>query len=597
MKNLTFIIFLFWGIITPGQEAFPEWAKGIVWYQIFPERFRNGDTTNDPGMEKVFDNDEDRIENWTVTPWTSSWFERAGWERESGRGMPEIMYLRRYGGDIQGIIEKLDYLKNLGIDAIYLNPMFDAPSLHKYDGATYHHIDANFGPDPRGDQELIKGEKPYDPESWIWTSADELFVKLIDEVHKRDMRIIIDGVFNHTGRDFFAFRDVLEKGEKSMFADWYSIEQFDDPNTPNDEFDYKAWWGIKSLPEFNRDEDNLLPGPKEYIFASTKRWMDPNNDGNPDDGIDGWRLDVAREVPTGFWKEWSALVKSVNSAAYITGELWEDSPDLVGENQPFDALMNYSFAMAVNDYFIAQVEKIKTSEFIDQLKSIQSNYSFNTMLVLQNLLSSHDTDRLASMVANPDRGYDRDAREDNPDYNPGKLSDEEYEYLKLIVAFQMTYIGSPMIYYGDEVGMWGADDPHDRKPMVWDDLIYDDEVIEASSGFKKGYGSYIVKQNEDLQAFYRKMIELRKRSEAIQFGTINFIYFDDNKRSFVFSRVFKDDAVLVAFNIGEVADVVELDFEHNKVEAEEMFDLSPLEISKKIQITIPAKSFKVYQLK
>ena len=597
MKKILLSIFILLGITINAQEAFPEWAKGIVWYQIFPERFRNGDESNDPGMEKVFDNDDEGNESWRVTPWTSSWFERSDWERNTRRDMPEVIYFRRYGGDIQGIINKLDYLENLGIDAIYLNPMFDAPSLHKYDGATYHHIDANFGPDPRGDIALIEGEKPYDPESWIWTSADELFVKLINEIHKRDMRIIIDGVFNHTGRDFFAFKDVLDKGEESMFADWYSIEQFDDPDTPNDEFDYKGWWGIKSLPEFNRDEDNLLPGPKEYIFASTKRWMDPNKDGDPSDGIDGWRLDVAREVPMGFWKEWSALVKSVNPKAYISGELWEDSPDLVGEDKPFDALMNYSFAMAVNDYFIAQVDKIKTSEFIERLKKIQLNYSFNTLLVLQNLLSSHDTDRLASMVINPDRDYDRDAREDNPDYDPRKLTPKEYEYMKLIVAFQMTYIGSPMIYYGDEVGMWGADDPHDRKPMVWDDLMYENEVIDESSGFKKGYGSYLVEQNKDLLKFYKKMIELRKRSEAIQYGGINFIYFNDEKQSFVFSRMFNDDAVLVAFNIGETADVIELDFENNKVEAEEMFDLSPLEINEKIQITVPAKSFKIYQLK
>ncbi len=170
---------------------------------------------------------------------------------------------------------------------------------------------------------------------------------------------------------------------------------------------------LNHLPDFNRTKTDLADGPKEYILNSTKRWMDPNGDGDPSDGIDGWRLDVAREVPIGFWKQWSKVVKTINPQSLIVGELWELSSDFVSDDGPFDALMNYNFAFAVNDFFIDDTTKISVDEFIEKLKQIDETYPETNLFVLQNLLTSHDTERLSSLIQNPDRNYDSGANEEN----------------------------------------------------------------------------------------------------------------------------------------------------------------------------------------
>lgn len=214
-----------------------------------------------------------------------------------------VSFDRRYGGDLQGVIDRLPYLDFLGVTALYFNPISWARSLHKYDGSSYHHVDPHLGPGPDGDKALIAQETPTDPSTWHVTTADSLFFALLEKAHARDIRIIIDGVFNHTGRDFLAFADLVENPTDSRYADWYAVNSFDDPAAPDtSEFDYAGWWGVTSLPEFanNEADTNLQPRPKDYIMAATIRWMDPNGDGNSSDGIDGWRLDVAEEVPVGF---------------------------------------------------------------------------------------------------------------------------------------------------------------------------------------------------------------------------------------------------------------------------------------------------------
>ena len=547
-KSLLLITLILITSLNIVKAQTPDWAKGIVWYQIFPERFENGDISNDPTAERVFSDLDYDIAEWQITSWTSNWFEKDEWMRSTGRN---DIYLRRYGGDIQGIINRLDYLKELGIGAIYLNPVFDAVSLHKYDGSTFHHIDRNFGPNPIEDSKMIISETPHDPSTWNWTNADKLFLELIKEVHKRDMKIIIDGVFNHTGRNFWAFQDLLKNGENSVYKNWYRVESFDDPQTEANELKYRGWWNIASLPEINRNENDLHPEPKNYIFEITKRWMDPNGDGNTEDGIDGWRLDVAREVPLGFWNDWNSLVKSINKDAVIVGELWELSPDFVGTDKPFDALMNYNFAFAVNDYFIADKRKISRDKVIQNLKKIDQNYPVDNLLLLQNLVDSHDTERIASIIKNPDRNYDRDGSSGNADYDPSKPTDKQYQLQKVIAAFQMTYRGAPMIYYGDEVGMWGADDPHCRKPMVWSDKIYDNEIIDAGSDFKKGFGNYSVKVNGDLLTAYRKLIAIRNNHKSLQLGTVEFLEVDLPENVFAFLREYENEKIYAIFNISE----------------------------------------------
>lgn len=591
MKVKIFLLLIVISVtVFPQKEKVPLWAKGVVWYQIFPERFANGDTTNDPEAEKVFINNRKIPEGWKISKWTSNWFAQSEWEKKLGGDVRNHLYERRYGGDIQGIIDRLDYIKELGIGAIYLNPVFEAVSLHKYDGSSYHHIDVNFGPDPVGDRKIMSSEIPDNPDTWKWTEADKLFLKLIDEVHKRGMKIIIDGVFNHTGVQFWTFQDIVNYQEQSKYKDWYLIDAFDDPVTATDEFDYKGWWNIKSLPEFNRTKDDLATGPKEYIFNSTKKWMDPDGDGDPSDGIDGWRLDVAREVPIGFWKQWRNIVKTVNNQSLIVGELWELSPDFISNDGAFDALMNYNFAFAVNDLFIAEKNKITIDEFIDKLHQIDDTYPLQNLYVLQNLLSSHDTERLSSLIQNPDRKYEHDANEGNKNYKPGKPTGEDIEKQKLVAAFQLLYRGAPMIYYGDEVGMWGADDPHDRKPMVWDDLVYENEIINEQSGFKTGYGSYTVEQNKELLKFYKDIIEIRNRNKALSEGIIKFIFADNEKKSFVFESINKDEKIICAFNLGESEVSIPLDFE-----VVELYTSND-EINSTIK-SIVSKSFKVYKSK
>lgn len=564
MNKILFVLLIIFSLSNYSQTSPPDWSKGIVWYQIFPERFSNGDSKNDPTADKVFANHNSIPDNWEITKWTSNWFERAGWESEPGGNFRDHLFERRYGGDIQGIINKLDYLNQLGVRAIYLNPVFEAVSLHKYDASCYHHIDFNFGPNPKEDKISYQNENPENPETWHWTESDKLFLKLIEEVHKRGMKIIIDGVFNHVGIQFWAFQDLVKNQFNSKYKDWFIVKKFDDPNTSENEFDYKGWWNIKSLPEFNRTSDDLADGPKNYIFNSTRRWMDPNSDGDPSDGVDGWRLDVAREVPVGFWRQWSKLVKSINKNAIIIGELWELSPDFISENGVFDALMNYNFAFAVNDFFVAEKNRISVSEFVERLEEIDRNYPDENLFSLQNLLTSHDTERLSSLVKNPDRKYDRDADERNKNYDPSKPSPNDFEKEKMIIAFQFIYKGAPMIFYGDEIGMWGADDPHCRKPMIWSDLSYDDEVIDSSSGFSKGFGRYEVRPNSELYNFYKKIISIRNSNFSLSIGGQKILIADDDNKLLALERYLNDERIIAVFNLSESIQYVPLQIDFGK---------------------------------
>ncbi|RMF60411.1 MAG: alpha-amylase, partial [Calditrichaeota bacterium] len=309
-----------------SDDASLTWAQGAVWYQIFPERFRNGWTGNDPIKERVVG---DRAWEWHVHPWTADWYKMQDWEKARSDRFYDVVFYRRFGGDLVGVVQKLDYLKELGIDAIYFNPIFEAPSLHKYDATTYHHVDNNFGYNREGDWQAIQAEKD-DPSTWSFTSADSVFLDLIVQAHKRNIKIVIDGVFNHCGDTFWAFRDVVEKQQKSRYRSWFDVTRWDDPATPDtNEFDYKSWWGFKAHPEFREDENGLVEPVKRYIFNITKRWMDPNGDGDPSDGIDGWRLDVIQDVAPAFWEEWYRLVKSINPDAITIGEIWDKAPDWI----------------------------------------------------------------------------------------------------------------------------------------------------------------------------------------------------------------------------------------------------------------------------
>ncbi len=529
----------------PTALEVPAWSKKAVWYQIFPERFRNGDPRNDPKPADAGVHNRE----WFISPWTSDWYKLQPWERKYSVKFYDVVFDRRYGGDFQGIISKLPYLNELGINAIYFNPIFEASSLHKYNTGNFIHVDHNFGRDPDGDLRIMAEENPVDSATWKWTSADKLFLTFLAEAHKLGMKVIIDGVFNHVGTEFWAFKDVVLKQQESSYRDWFVIKQWDDPATKDtSEFDYDAWWGVKSLPAFRKDPKlGLVQGPRDHIFAITRRWMAP--DGDPSAGVDGWRLDVPNEIPHVFWKDWRRLVKSINPESYIVGEIWDDAtPWLQGDE--FDAVMNYEFARAVVKFFINRKERIPPSQFDSVLAHVRASYPSEASYALQNLIDSHDTDRLPSMIINPDRRYDAEnSPRWNPNYSVRKPNTEEIKRQKLILLFQLTYIGAPMIYYGDEAGMWGADDPDDRKPMLWEDLSYEDELSCPVLECKRPADENVF--DEDLYRFYRKLIHERRESDALTLGEFLTRVADDGQMIYVFERKRQNKRAVVGFNLSD----------------------------------------------
>lgn len=541
------------GDASPDSPADPAWVADAVFYQIFPTRFRNGDPSNDPTRASL-EYPENVPASWRVSSWTGDWYARDQWEQERGDDFYEDgVFDRRYGGDLQGVIDKLDYLKDLGVNTLYFNPVFYARSLHKYDGNTFHHIDPYFGPDPAGDFERMAQETS-DPSTWHVTAADQLFFSLIREVHSRDMRVIIDGVWNHTGRDFFAFEDIRQNQEASPYKDWYIVSAFDDPSTPENEFDYEGWWGVETLPLFadTPDGTDLHPGPKQYIFDATSRWMDPNGDGNPEDGIDGWRLDVAPDVPVKFWADWNAQVRSINPKAYTVSEVWEAASDFL-QKGGFSATMNYhAFAFPVKGFLIDNL--IPASEFMTLLDERRAEFPATMQFAAQNLIDSHDTDRLASMIVNakpeyaiPERfDYDHDV---SPryyeNYTVQKPDADDRRIQELVVLMQMTSPGAPMIYYGTEAGMWGADDPDDRMPMVWADLTYEDQVEEPRG---RNRIPDAVAFDQDVFDFYREAIALRQSTPALRYGRQETLLADDAANTVAFARMLDEQIVVVLLN-------------------------------------------------
>jgi len=540
-----------------SSATVPAWAADAVFYQIFPERFCNGDKSNDPTRESL-ESPESVSKDWKISPWTGDWYARASWEKERGLNFFENdVFDRRYGGDLQGVLDKLDYLAGLGVNTLYFNPVFYARSLHKYDGNSFHHIDPYFGPDPAGDLKVI-AQETNDPATWQWTAADKLFLEVVRQAHGRGLRVIIDGVFNHTGRDFFAFVDLRKRQADSPYRDWYIVQSFDDPTTPQNEFRYKGWWGTDSLPEFANNEagSDLYAGPKQYVLDSTRRWMDPNGDGDPADGIDGWRLDVANEVPTGFWRDWHALARKINPDCYTVAEYWDDAHRFLDEGQ-FSATMNYhGFAFPVKGFLIDG--SLAPSGAVLQLNERRNEYPREMQYAMQNLMDSHDTDRLASMIVNAgQRPYSQPGRFDYdsgvspryvPTYDVRKPNDRERRVERLVALLQMTYVGPPMIYYGTEAGMWGADDPCDRMPMVWAELKYEAQALDPLSRKRQVDD---VAFDERLFNFYRAAIAMRRECSALRQGEITFIAADDAARFLGFRRNDGKETIFVGLNRGD----------------------------------------------
>lgn len=397
----------------------PEWAKGIVYYQIFPERFFNGNASNDP----------ENCQPWGTPP-----------DREN--------YM---GGDMEGIMQKIPYLKELGVECLYLNPIFQGDFNHKYATTDYFQVDPMFG-----DEKILK--------------------EFIEECHKAGIRILLDGVFNHTGVHFQQFEDVVIKQETSDYQSWFHIHHFPMRLTHHD---YECVGAYKWMPKLN----SANPEVREFILKVMFYWIE-------EFGIDGWRLDVADEVDPSVWEEARIRMKEQYPDKLLLGETWGYAGRMLRGNQ-LDSVMNYVFRDAVYDYFAK--ETISVKEFDSRIQHMLAYYHEETDQVLYNLLDSHDTERFLYSC------------------------NENKNLLKLAVVFQLLFLGAPAIYYGDEIGMTGDNDPDCRRCMEWGE-----------------------KADQELFQWYQKFIHLRKENTCIRTGEFRSILADEQTDTYGFVRY--DDA-------------------------------------------------------
>ena len=541
----------------------PEWSRHTVWYQIFTERFRNGNTANDPRLEWINGAWPYHYPaGWKVSEWTSDWYKDYD-KAKSVEDYYNNIQRRRYGGDLQGIIDKLDYIQGLGITALYITPLNDCPSAHKYDARNFHHIDITFGNDPKGDSALIKTEDPTDPKTWHFTSADKLFLNLIKEAHKRGIKVVLDYSWNHTGTEFWAWKDILKNKQKSKYADWYEIQSFTDAHSPNG-IKYSGWAGVTELPELKKvnAEGHRINGHpyrgdiqadvKKHIFDVTRRWLDPNGDGDCSEGIDGYRLDVADQIGIDFWRDYRKFCRSINPECYLVGEIWwEHWPDQMMDPMPylqgdmFDAVMLYQAYRPARDFFAKSVnydgaEKLKEQE--NQVFKSMPDYTKQAQMMIS---SSHDMERLLTDFYNKDKYKYHFKPLDNPNILTGKPDEEAYRRVQNYLVFQYTFLGSPQIYAGDEMGMWGTDDPDDRKPLWWDDMTFEPETNNTfcpdSQKEKVPVGF-----NKPWNDFYKKLIKIRNDNPVLSSTSIEWIVTEGDL--LVYRRSDGNSSIVTAIN-------------------------------------------------
>ncbi len=412
----------------------PDWIQDAVFYQIFPDRFANGDLENDPP----------NVMKWGATPTT--------WGFQ--------------GGDLAGISQRLDYLLDLGVNAIYLNPIFQATSNHRYNTTDYYRIDPKLG------------------------TQDDL-KRLVELAHRNQVRIILDGVFNHCGRGFFAFNDVLENQEYSPYREWFHVKHFPvDAYAWGGAADYVGWWGMKSLPKFN----TVNPQTRKFLLNVARYWIEQ--------GVDGWRLDVPNEInDDSFWLEFRQSVKDANPQAYLVGEIWTADTRWVGEGH-FDGLMNYP----VMDALVGLIATgtLDVPSFAEKVEGLLSLYPQENVPAMYLLLGSHDTERILTRMGN------------------------NLDKTKLAYLFQFAYPGVPAIYYGDEIGLVGGKDPGCRGAFLWDEANW----------------------NNDLRKYIKQLIRLRKEWSPLRRGEFVPVLKSSYPSCYAFGRRSIEGSLLVAMNPG-----------------------------------------------
>ncbi len=450
----------------------PDWVKSSIIYQIFPDRFCNGNHANDQDFSEWYYSDsrtpptpgEFLPVNREYYHLVDDWYDISGLTQSPYLEAGKPDWWSFYGGDIEGVRQKLDYLLDLGIDAIYFNPLWEAKSNHKYDSADYRKLDPHFAT----------------------TAEMQGFVKL---AHSKGIRIILDVAFNHTGESFWAFRDCVEKGKSSSYWNWYDWHKWPLPKPLPPEFKpkeyYQCWWGIKDMPDLNFDLSRTHPSENhirdirdaepnaplvDYILDSVQWWLS-------DIGIDGLRLDVPDEVPWWFWQLFRQKVKELKPDAWLVGEIWQDATQWISPRY-FDSVMNYAyFKSPVLEFFVHRL--ISREEFVSRIEEGLAVYPEHAARAMMNLLGSHDTQRIMELAAG------------------------DMELIRMAVFFQMTFVGTPHIYYGDEIGMRGGKDPDNRRPFDW---RWETRV-----------------RSVQVREFYRRMIALRRQYQVLVNGEFSFI--------------------------------------------------------------------------
>ena len=432
----------------------PEWVKDAVFYQIFPDRFAMSASVPKPP----------NLEPWDSPP------TRSGFK----------------GGDLTGVMEHLDYLQDLGITAIYFNPIFRSAANHRYATHDYYQVDPILG-------------------------GNDAFRDLLAAAHRRGIRVILDGVFNHVGRGFFQFNHILENGPTSPYVDWFHIKGYP-LNAYRGRPNYDCWFDVPALPEF--DTDN--PEVREFVFGVARHWVEQ--------GIDGWRLDTPFCIDDdGFWQEFRHIVKASNPDAYLVGEIWGEGTRYLTGDQ-FDAMTHFLFTQACIGFFIGDkldttlatglgywpIPTLSAEGFAKRIEELLALYSWQVTLAQLNPLDSHDTPRFATLASRDVRAH------------------------KLALLFQMSYPGAPCIYYGDEIGLQGGRDPDCRRGMPWDKSRWD----------------------VDLLNYCKHLIAIRRTYPALRRGEYVNLYAGD--AVYAFLRRLDDEMLVIVLNNGEATYVLDV---------------------------------------
>lgn len=511
-------------VIVPGFST-PDWAKGAVMYQIFTDRFYNGDKTNDvESREYFYIGDYSR----KVTDWNK---------------YPDKMGVREfYGGDLQGVIDKLDYLQDLGVEVLYFNPLFVSPSNHKYDIQDYDYIDPHYGVIVEdGGEVLAEGvtenrlaakyqKRTTDIKNL--EASNQLFIKLVEELHRRGMRIILDGVFNHCG----SFNKWMDRERIYENQEDYEPGAFISPDSPYRSYfrffkeepgnwpynsNYDGWWEHDTLPKLNYEDSMKL---ENYILYIGRKWVSPPYN------VDGWRLDVAADLGRSneynhqFWKKFREAVKDANPEAIILAEHYGDPSDWL-QGDEWDTVMNYDAFMEPVTWFLTGMEKHSdeareelrgnADNFVGSISHHMSNMLTPSLQVAMNELSNHDHSRFLTRTNHMVGRVE----------HLGPKAAEEYvneAIMREAVAIQMTWVGAPTIYYGDEAGVCGFTDPDNRRTYPWG------------------------QENQELLNFHKEMIRIHKEHPALRTGSLNILSWDENVLAY--GRFLGEDRIVAIIN-------------------------------------------------